>query len=168
MLQLISFRRPARQLLVAALGALSLLAACQKDDEKDYTQIDEGIIKQYVADNKLTDAQRQSSGLYFVPTTTTTGVQPKRGQTVSVKYTGYLLNGTIFDASARHNYGAPFQFELGKGQVIKGWDEGIGLMTKGSKAMLLVPSALGYGSQAAGPIPANSVTRFDVELVDVQ
>ncbi|MCB2379356.1 FKBP-type peptidyl-prolyl cis-trans isomerase [Hymenobacter sp. BT635] len=167
MLQHFSFR-PLASRLLAILGAISLLTACKDEEVKDYTAIDEAIIKQYVADNKLADAQRQASGLYFIPTSTTTGVQPKQGQTVSVSYTGMLLNGTVFDASSRRNNGAPFEFVLGKGEVIKGWDEGIGLMTKGSKAILLLPSAQGYGARPAGAIPANSVTRFDVELVDVK
>ncbi|PJJ47769.1 FKBP-type peptidyl-prolyl cis-trans isomerase [Hymenobacter chitinivorans] len=152
--------------LFVLVSTLSLLSACQKDD-KDYSQVDEGIIKQYVADNKLTGAQRQNSGLYFAPTNTTTGVQPKAGQTVSVLYTGLLLDGTVFDASSKHG-GTPISFTLGAGQVIKGWDEGISLMTKGSKAMLLIPSQLAYGSRGAGTIPPNTVLRFDVELVDVK
>ncbi|TGE16997.1 FKBP-type peptidyl-prolyl cis-trans isomerase [Hymenobacter elongatus] len=159
------FPRSFSRLLLLVLSTAGLLTACAKD--KDYTAIDEAIIKQYVADNKLTGAQRQNSGLYFVPITTTTGMQPKAKQTVSVLYTGSLLNGTVFDASSK-NGNKPFRFLLGENQVIKGWDEGIALLTKGSKATLLIPSHLAYGSQGAGAsIPANAVLRFDVELVDI-
>ncbi|UOQ73947.1 FKBP-type peptidyl-prolyl cis-trans isomerase [Hymenobacter cellulosilyticus] len=163
------FSRSLPSRVLVLLSTLSLLAACQKEDEKDYTQIDEGIIKQYVADNKLTDAQRQDSGLYFVPTNKTTGVQPNAGQTVSVLYTGMLLDGTVFDATSKRG-NTPFSFKLGARQVITGWDEGIALMNKGSKATLLIPSRLAYGSQGAGggTIPPNTVLRFDVELVDVK
>ncbi|UOQ54691.1 FKBP-type peptidyl-prolyl cis-trans isomerase [Hymenobacter cellulosivorans] len=168
MLYRFSFRSLTRPVLLGLVSTLSLVSACKKEDEKDYTQIDEEIIKQYVADNKLTDAQRQSSGLYFVPTNKTTGVQPKAAQTVSVLYTGTRLDGTVFDASSKHG-GAPFSFVLGARQVITGWDEGIALMTKGSKAILLIPSRLAYGARGAGSsIPPNTVLRFDVELVDVK
>ncbi|MCB2409895.1 FKBP-type peptidyl-prolyl cis-trans isomerase [Hymenobacter lucidus] len=153
------------RLFLVLFSAVSLLTACEKD--KDYAAIDEGLIKQYIADNKLVDAQRQESGLYFVPITKTSGVQPKGGQLVSVLYTGMLLNGTVFDATSNRG-NKPFSFSLGRNEVIKGWDEGIALLKKGEKATLLIPSQLGYGSQATGSIPANSVLRFDVELVDVK
>ena len=168
MLHSLFSRSAASRLLVALVSALSLLTACKKDDDKDYAQIDEATLKQYVADNTLTAAQRQESGLYFVPVTTTSGVQPKAGQTVSVLYTGTLLNGTVFDASSQHG-NKPISFVLGAGQVITGWDEGIALMTKGSKATLLIPSQLAYGSRGAGgSIPPNTPLRFDVELVEVK
>lgn len=152
--------------MLVLLSAFSLLTACKKD--KDYAAIDEGLIKQYIADNKLADAQRQESGLYFVPITKTSGVQPKGGQLVSVLYTGMLLDGKVFDATSNRG-NKPFEFALGRNQVIKGWDEGIALIKKGEKAMLLIPSQLAYGSDGAGSsVPANAVLRFDVELVDIK
>ncbi|WP_073112670.1 FKBP-type peptidyl-prolyl cis-trans isomerase [Hymenobacter daecheongensis] len=154
-----------RLLLLLLLGSASLLTACKKDYEK----IDEALIKKYIDDNKLTGAQRQNSGLYYVPVSSAAStVQPKTGQTVSVLYTGRLLDGTVFDASSR-NGNKPIEFSLGRGRVIAGWDEGIALMHKGDKAMLLIPSALGYGKPGSPPtIPANSVLQFEVELVDVK
>ncbi|MGI4870271.1 MAG: FKBP-type peptidyl-prolyl cis-trans isomerase [Janthinobacterium lividum] len=114
-------------------------------------------------------AQKQSSGLYYVPVTTNaSGTPAVAGKTVSVLYTGTLLDGTVFDASSK-NGNKPFDFVLGAGQVIKGWDQGIALMHKGEKAVLLIPSALGYGASGAGSaIPPNTVIKFDVEVTDVK
>lgn len=88
------------------------------------------------------------------------------GSTVFVHYTGKLLDGTVFDSSI--DKGEPFSFRLGVGQVIKGWDEAIGMMNKGGKATLVIPSDIAYGSRDSGTIPAYSTLVFEVELVDVQ
>lgn len=135
----------------------------------DYGPIDDALIQKYLADNKITTAQKQASGLYYVPiTTNATAPLATKGQTASVLYTGKLLDGTVFDASSLHG-NTPYSFILGNGQVIAGWDEGIALMHKGDKGQLLIPSALGYGPTGSGTaVPANSVLRFDVELVDVK
>ncbi|MBX4189893.1 FKBP-type peptidyl-prolyl cis-trans isomerase [Candidatus Parcubacteria bacterium] len=95
-----------------------------------------------------------------------TGAQAIVGKLVSVQYTGWLTNGTKFDSS--YDHGQPFQFQLGAGQVIKGWDEGVQDMKVGGKRRLVIPASLGYGSQAMGNvIPANSTLVFDVELLAV-
>lgn len=168
-----------RLLCLAFLSTAGLFtAACTKDDPVvnntpavDYAVVDENLIKKYLADNAITTAQRQPSGLYFVPVTTnSTAPQALPGNTVSVLYTGYLLdaNRTIFDASSR-NGNKPLSFILGRGQVIPGFDAGIALMHKGDKAQLIIPSALAYGERGASTaIPPNAVIRFEVELVDVQ
>ena len=93
------------------------------------------------------------------------GEEPQSGQTVSVHYRGVLEDGTEFDNSFKR--GKPITFKLGVGQVIKGWDEGIANMKKGSAAWLKIPADLGYGSRARGPIPANATLYFYVVLVDV-
>ncbi len=111
-------------------------------------------------------ATRTASGMYIAMTQTGTGAKPTKGQTVSVHYTGTLLDGTKFDSS--RDRGTPFDFPLGAGQVIKGWDEGIGMINKGGKAVLIIPSSMGYGANAAGSIPANSILIFDVELMDIK
>ncbi|RZK62185.1 MAG: hypothetical protein EOO59_03205 [Hymenobacter sp.] len=151
-----------------------LLTACGNGENTaaanvDYTKADEAIIQKYLADNKITTAQRQPSGLYYVPgTPNPTGTPAAAGKTVAVLYTGELLDGTVFDASAKHG-NEPFSFVLGEGKVIPGWDQGIALMHKGEKGVLLLPSALGYGPDGAGSdIPPNAVLRFEVELKDVQ
>ena len=108
-----------------------------------------------------------ASGLQFTDQVVGTGTQPKVGQTVTVHYTGYLDNGTVFDSSVQRNQ--PFEFVLGAGKVIRGWDEGIASMKIGGKRRLVIPANLGYGAQGYPPvIPANARLTFDVELVGVK
>jgi len=110
---------------------------------------------------------KTTSGLEYVETLAGTGAQAEAGKTVSVHYTGKLPNGKVFDSS--HTRGEPIDFVLGRGQVIKGWDEGIALMKVGGKATLTIPPALGYGERGAGGvIPPNATLIFDVELVNVK
>ena len=97
-----------------------------------------------------------------------TGATAVAGDSVTVNYVGSLTNGTIFDASANHG-STGFTFNLGAGQVISGWDQGIAGMKVGGKRKLVIPAALAYGSQAVGNvIPANSTLIFEVELLKVQ
>ena len=91
------------------------------------------------------------------------GPLPEKGKPVVVHYSGYLEDGTKFDSSYDRN--KPFTFTLGIGQVIKGWDEGIGMLKPGSKALLRIPPDLGYGSTARGQIPANATLYFEVEVL---
>jgi FKBP-type peptidyl-prolyl cis-trans isomerase len=94
-----------------------------------------------------------------------TGAEAKSGDTVVVHYTGTLLDGTKFDSS--RDSGNPFQFQLGAGRVIQGWDQGVAGMKVGGIRKLTIPPELGYGGQSIGSIPANSVLLFDVELLEV-
>ncbi|MBY0357590.1 MAG: FKBP-type peptidyl-prolyl cis-trans isomerase [Candidatus Obscuribacterales bacterium] len=106
-----------------------------------------------------------ASGLQYEDQTAGQGESPSKGQTVTVHYTGWLTDGTKFDSSV--DRGRPFQFSLGIGQVIKGWDEGVATMKKGGKRRLVIPAELGYGSRGAGGvIPGNATLIFDVELID--
>ena len=97
-----------------------------------------------------------------------TGAEAKKGRTVKVHYTGWLLeNGSKFDSSL--DRGQPFEFTLGAGQVIKGWDEGVAGMKVGGKRQLRIPPELGYGFSGQPPvIPGNAYLIFDVELLDVK
>ena len=97
-----------------------------------------------------------------------TGDSPKQGQTVVVHYTGWLTNGTKFDSSV--DRGEPFEFQIGVGQVIKGWDEGVITMKIGGKRKLTIPPDLAYGEREVGGglIPANSTLIFEVELLDLK
>jgi len=117
----------------------------------------------YLEENKI-KATPRPNGLYYIETKAGTGSFPKQGQTCSVNYTGKLLDGTVFDSSAGRE---PLPFQLGLGQVISGWDEGIALMKKTGKAILIIPSHLAYGEGSVGLIPPYSPLVFEVELVDI-
>ena len=111
------------------------------------------------------------SGLQYDELTLGTGAEAAEGNFVSVHYTGWLQNpdgseGTMFDSSVERN--EPFEFPLGAGHVIKGWDEGVQGMKVGGKRRLVIPSTLGYGSRGAGGvIPPDATLIFDVELLSV-
>lgn len=131
--------------------------------------VDEGLIKDYLAEHKI-KAQKTESGLYYKIDEPGTGDNAAPGQKVTVNYTGMLLNGEKFDSNTDPAFGhvQPFDFMLGTGSVIKGWDEGIALLKKGGKATLYIPSTLAYGANSPSPkIPPHSVLVFDVELLDI-
>lgn len=96
-----------------------------------------------------------------------TGASPKRGDSVTVHYTGWLEDGTKFDSSVDRNQ--PFTFKLGVGQVIQGWDDGVATMRVGGKTKFFIPPELGYGSRGAGGvIPPNAKLIFEVELLSIK
>uniref|UniRef100_UPI00356A5EFA peptidylprolyl isomerase n=1 Tax=Muriicola sp. TaxID=2020856 RepID=UPI00356A5EFA len=109
---------------------------------------------------------KTESGLRYKIIQKGNGKKPEKGQRVSVHYEGSLPNGQIFDSSYKRK--EPITFQLGVGQVIPGWDEGIGLLKVGDKARFVIPSHLAYGSAGAGGvIPPNATLIFDVELMEV-
>lgn len=121
-----------------------------------------------LAETKMTTTP---SGLKYSDEQVGTGTEATKGKSVSVHYTGWLDNngakGNKFDSSV--DRGEPFEFPLGAGMVIKGWDEGVAGMKIGGKRTLYIPSALGYGARGAGAvIPPNANLIFDVELLGVQ
>lgn len=108
--------------------------------------------------------QMTDSGLKFEDTTVGDGTVASKGQTVSVHYTGWLENGTKFDSSKDRD--EPFEFKLGAGQVIRGWDEGVAGMKIGGVRRLTIPPQLGYGDRGAGGvIPPKATLIFEVELL---
>lgn len=110
---------------------------------------------------KMTD-----SGLKYDDLEEGTGAEAVAGTQVTVHYTGWLTDGSKFDSSLDRNQ--PFQFVLGKGQVIRGWDEGVQGMKVGGKRKLIIPSQLGYGAAGAGGvIPPNATLVFEVELLEI-
>jgi FKBP-type peptidyl-prolyl cis-trans isomerase len=127
--------------------------------------VEAGLREKYLKDNKIT-VKPLPSGLYYVLVAEGTGPKAEAGKTVKVHYTGKLLNGKVFDSSVERK--TPIDFMLGRGQVIKGWDEGIGLMKQGGKATLIIPSSIAYGDRDMGKIPPYSTLVFDVELVEVK
>ena len=122
------------------------------------------LMKKYLNDKKITTSPT-ASGLIYIEKVKGTGAKASAGKKVKVHYTGTLLNGTKFDSSRDRN--EPFEFTLGQGQVIKGWDEGIAMMNVGGKATLIIPSNIAYGERDMGTIPPFSTLVFDVELLGV-
>ena len=113
------------------------------------------------------DTVTTKSGLRYVMTTKNSeGRKAQSGETVVAHYHGTFLDGRVFDSSRERN--KPFEFVLGQGQVIKGWDEAFAMLRTGERATLIIPPDLAYGSTQRGPIPANSTLVFEVELVEIR
>jgi FKBP-type peptidyl-prolyl cis-trans isomerase FkpA len=134
--------------------------------EKDvYMNNEATTIANYISSNNIT-VSPTNSGLYYIETAEGEGQQAKAGDKVKVHYAGTLLDGTKFDSS--YDRGTPFEFTLGQGSVIKGWDEGIAMMKVGGKATLIVPSNIAYGgSRRSDVIHPYAPLKFDVELVEI-
>ncbi len=133
----------------------------ERNQEKELEAMEEAV---RLIDEQWPDAITTPSGLKYVVDEEGSGdATPQAGQVVSVHYTGKLLNGTKFDSS--RDRGKPIEFPVGKGRVIKGWDEALLEMKKGEKRTLIVPSNLGYGPSGRGPIPPDATMIFDVELI---
>lgn len=125
--------------------------------------IDQNLILDYLIENEI-KAEKTASGIWYVMTQQGGEAKPDQKSKVKAHYHGTLLNGQKFDSS--YDRGQPLDFGLG--QVIKGWQEAIQMLGKGGKGTFWIPSALAYGARATGSIPANSVLKFDIELVDFQ
>src|SRR3989344_4319696 len=128
-----------KQILFVLLLSLPSLLACQKKGE---------TMQNNTASTENTPRVTTPSGLEYVEMVPGTGASPQTGQTVKVHYTGWLTDGTKFDSSV--DRGQLFEFTLGVGQVIKGWDEGVASMKVGGKRKLTIPASLGYGPRGAG------------------
>lgn len=130
---------------------------------------DDKSLQDYFAKNNI-KPKKTDLGVYYTIQKAGSGDNIKPGQAASVKYTGMLMDGTKFDSNVDPSFGHtdPFQLVVGQGQVIKGWDDGLQMLKKGSKARLYIPSALGYGAMGSGDrIPPNANLIFDVEILDV-
>ncbi len=157
-----------KSIINSVLFACSLLVTVTGFAQGQKT-IDDNLLKDYFAKNHI-NATKTASGLYYSISKQGTGKNAMRGQTVTMNYTGKTLDGKTFDSNTDPNFRhvQPFNFSLGMGQVIKGWDEGVQLLNLGSKATLFIPSGLAYGERAMGnSIPPNSVLIFDVEVVNI-
>jgi FKBP-type peptidyl-prolyl cis-trans isomerase len=130
--------------------------------EKSQAALDNRIIQEFLVKNNLT-ADKDSSGVYYNIAAVGAGTDPiNRSSTLTVKYTGRLLNGTVFDSSADSTMTSSL------GSLVVGWQKVLPKMRAGGKARMFVPSGLGYGTQTSTAIPANSVLDFDVEVVGVK
>ncbi|MBW4464188.1 MAG: FKBP-type peptidyl-prolyl cis-trans isomerase [Pegethrix bostrychoides GSE-TBD4-15B] len=145
------------QQLTAIAGSTYYLRVAQAPNQDTGYQLDYAY--------QISSRTQTASGLEYIDIATGTGVTPTVGQTVTVQYTGILFNGFKFDSSRDRNQ--PFSFQIGTGQVIAGWDEGISSMRVGGRRQLIIPAALAYGSRPAGSIPPNSNLIFDVEVLSI-
>lgn len=158
---------PVYSQLIAEVEVVEVLTSSEQK------ALENEIIEAFIEEQEWEDVQRLNSGLRYVKTQEGEGAQATSGKMVKVHYTGKLLNGKQFDASDTSK--APFQFTLGRGEVIKGWDEGIALMKEGEKGILIIPSDLAYAHtvftlpsfMSDFAIPPFSTLVFEVELVDV-
>lgn len=140
-----------------------MLFACGSDvEEIDYIETEYDIeIGKYLED-KDWETDRQESGLYVYTEKEGSSDKPGADSYLTLNYTGYLLDGTVFDGTD----GNPVTFPFPLSGLIEGWQEGIPFFGKGGKGKLMIPPNLGYGSEDVGPIPANSVLVFDIEILD--
>lgn len=146
---------------LTALFALLILSSCSSDDEiKDFRVENDQEIQDYIESNNL-NAQKSSSGLYYIIENPGTGENPKTTDRVKVAYKGYYTNGDVFDESDAE--GISFNLQ----QVIAGWTEGITYFKEGGSGKLLIPAHLAYGNDESRGIPAGSVLVFDIELIYV-
>ncbi len=148
-----------------AIETLEEVQAAQEGELKRRQAEETKLRYDYMAE-KYPDALPIASGLFYIETKEGKGSTPEKGQTVAVHYKGMFMDGSVFDSSI--DKGDPIEFPLGQGQVIKGWDEGIGMMRKGGKAVLVIPSDLAYGPNGRSSIPPFSTLVFEVELVDIK
>ena len=169
--------------------SLLLVTACNKQDDQVKSEtaetesamavaqepeinVESETVSETSVENKemdipMGDLITTATGLQYFDHVVGTGDIPGQGDVVVAHYTGTLLDGSKFDSSV--DRGKPFEFPLGMGRVIKGWDEGFSTMKVGGKRKLVIPSELGYGSRAMGDkIPANSTLVFEVELLDIK
>jgi len=159
--------------LLLAVLAISF-TACEEDNDywKELEQAEIDAREAYILaleEKYDTTFTPTASGMYYIEIEEGTGVQAQSGNTVVVDYEGQLLDGTIFDSSYDYDR-SPFEFTLGQGEVIKGWDEGIAYMKEGGRAMLIIPSYLAYGAtgSSSGTIPPYATLVFYVDLLDVK
>lgn len=145
--------------LYIALGAL-VLVSCAKRKERKQAEEDDRLIQEYLQAQGLS-ATKTESGLYYLIESQGTGIGCMQTSDVRVAYTGYYLDGEVFDASDAQGITVNLQ------NVIKGWTEGIPYFREGGVGKLFIPSALAYGTKGTATIPQNAVIIFDVELLEV-
>lgn len=158
-------------LLVALVFVVTGCSSGSTDSATESSQTEQATEQPATDSVEATTGSSETTGdvteLEIEDLTVGDGAEAKDGDTVSVHYTGWLTDGTKFDSSV--DRGEPFEFTLGQGEVIQGWDEGVVGMKVGGKRKLTIPPDMGYGEQGAGGvIPANATLIFEVELLDVK
>ncbi len=146
-----------------------LIFEVEVSEAPDQAKIDDKLLQDYFKANDI-HPTKTASGLYYTISQKGLGDFAKPGKKVTMNYTGKTLDGKTFDSNTdpQFKHVQPFTFELGKGMVIKGWDEGVQLLKLGSKGTFYIPSGLAYGAQGAGgQIPPNTVLMFDVEVTGI-
>lgn len=140
----------------------------KRSDPVQQAATDDKLIQAYIGKNNI-KATKTPSGLYIMITNKGLGPNAIRGKKVTVNYTGKLLDGIVFDSNIdpAFKHAQPYTLMVGRGQVIKGWDEALQLMNLGSKATIIIPSTLAYGPEGANGIPPNAVLVYDVEMTAV-
>jgi FKBP-type peptidyl-prolyl cis-trans isomerase len=163
------FKNRAGYYLMLLLGFL-FLAACEDrfaEMAKEQREQDEKDIQAYLEFHKIQNAQRQPSGLYYIPQTPGTGARVQKGSTVKAHYIGKFMSGAKFEST--YENGQPGNFVIGVGQVLKGWDEGLQLMKEGETATLIIPSGMAYGRSGRYPsIPGNAILIFEMNILEVK
>ena len=133
--------------------------------KEEQLDLDKKRIEGYIDENNLTGFTSLDNGLHYKILDQGNSEFPSIGDTLSVEYIGQLLNGTEFD---RNNTNQPFEFILGSGQVIEGWEIGVPYIDESGTGILIIPSGLGYGKSSSGSIPENAVLIFRIKLVEIR
>jgi len=154
-------------LVLGLVGAISLVGCKAKVEEPAVAPAEQPAAEQPAAEAPAAAAPGDVAELKIKDIVVGKGAAAKNGDSLSMHYTGWLLDGTKFDSSL--DSGQPFPFVLGQGGVIEGWDKGVLGMKVGGKRELTIPSAMGYGPQGSPPvIPPNAGLRFEVELLAIK
>ncbi|MES2125330.1 MAG: FKBP-type peptidyl-prolyl cis-trans isomerase [Gemmatimonadota bacterium] len=146
----------------ALLLALCCLTACSSEGSVPYTGPIETAPFAPALKVDLAASTKLPSGMYIRDITVGSGPEVQIGQTISMRYSGALITGMVFDATGNK---APYPFQLGGGRVIEGWERGAIGMRVGGVRQLIIPPALGYGASGMGPIPGNAILVFTVEVM---
>lgn len=155
-------------LLVAVVGVF--IVSCMEDNVTDYvppTHAEEiALLNSYIdtLENRGLNVDTTSMGVYYVIDSVGEGAFPVNGDTCAVKYTGFYIDGSIFDASGDNT----FDVELGNGKVIDGWEDGLKVFNKNSKGYLIIPSEFAYGSTGYSSVPPFTTLIFSIEMVDIK
>jgi peptidylprolyl isomerase len=165
-------QRSLRSCLLLLLG-LALFSSCKdeyKERYEDQQRVDEQLIQQYLKDNNIQNAQRQASGVYYIPQTPGNGTRVQKTSTVEMHSIGRLLNYTGYPKfESTYENGQTKRVRLGLNQVVRGLEEGLLLLQQDEKATIIVPSGLGYGRYGNySSIPGNAVLLYEVTILKVE